>query len=154
MTRIILLPLFILSLLILALAACAPPAAQEPPAIAPTLEQPAATVVPPLPEPAVKIPLEITLDPPQRYTLDNPQVKRVTTLAINDLAARLSVDRAAIEFLAYEPVTWRDGSLGCPQPDMMYTQATIDGYVVQLRHNGQTYNYNGADGGDPFLCQR
>ena len=35
---------------------------------------------------------------------------------------------------------------------MMYTQALVDGYVVQLRTGRQLYNYHGANGQDPFLC--
>jgi hypothetical protein len=47
---------------------------------------------------------------------------------------------------------WRDGSLGCPQPDMMYTQALVDGYLIQLSAGSRLYNYHGANGRDPFLC--
>ena len=70
------------------------------------------------------------------------------------LANKLGIDGADIEMVAYETVVWRDGSLGCPQPGMMYTQALVDGYVIQLRAQGNTYMYNGANGRDPFLCEK
>ena len=69
-----------------------------------------------------------------------------------DLGQRSGVEALQIELVAYEEVTWRDGSLGCPQPGMMYTQALVDGYLIQLQADGQTYNYHGANGRDPFLC--
>jgi hypothetical protein len=35
--------------------------------------------------------------------------------------------------LGAERVTWPDGSLGCPAPGRMYTQALVPGYRVRLR---------------------
>ena len=73
-------------------------------------------------------------------------------MARADLAARLgSAD--AIVVVAVEDVTWRDGSLGCPQPGMSYTQALVDGYRIELSDGTTTYFYHGAVGRDPFLCE-
>ena len=136
--------LAIVALMLMFVVACAPAGGTEPAAPASTVE--AATAVPtPQPEATVGITPELR---PQ-----NPGEKEHTTAAINDLAERLGVDRATIEVVAYEPITWRDGSLGCPQPDMMYTQALVDGYVVQLSVDGQTFRYHGQVGQDPFLCE-
>ena len=41
--------------------------------------------------------------------------------------------RADLKVLSAEAVTWSDGSLGCPEPGMMYTQALVPGYRVQIR---------------------
>lgn len=38
-------------------------------------------------------------------------------------------------------VTWPDGSLGCPQPGMLYPQALVDGYRVIVRVAGQDLDY-------------
>lgn len=35
--------------------------------------------------------------------------------------------------LGTESVTWPDGSLGCPAPGMMYTQALVPGFRVRLQ---------------------
>ena len=35
-----------------------------------------------------------------------------------------------------EEVTWSDGSRGCAEPGMMYTQALIDGSRITLRVDG------------------
>lgn len=85
-------------------------------------------------------------------TKPSPEQMQQISFARRDLAERLGVDLADIEVAAYETVIWRDGSLGCPQPGMMYTQALVDGYLIQLVVDGQAYNYHGANGRDPFLC--
>ena len=38
--------------------------------------------------------------------------------------------------VSVEEVTWRDGSRGCAQPGMAYTQALIDGSRITLRAGG------------------
>ena len=43
--------------------------------------------------------------------------------------------------LRAEPVIWNDGSLGCPEPGMMYTQALIMGYWVVIDAAGQNYDF-------------
>lgn len=69
------------------------------------------------------------------------------------LADKVNRDVDQIELLQARNVTWRDGSIGCPEPGMMYTQALVPGYLIQLRVDGELYNYHGRDGGDPFLCE-
>ena len=73
--------------------------------------------------------------------------------AKSDLAERLGIETSEIELLKIEEVTWRDGSLGCPQPGMMYTQALVNGSLIQLLHNGTIYQYHSGRGGTPFLCE-
>jgi len=73
-------------------------------------------------------------------------------LATRDLAERLDVDPASIEVVRVEGVTWPDGSLGCPEPGMNYTQALVDGYRIELRVDGTTYLFHGRTDGDPFEC--
>ena len=72
--------------------------------------------------------------------------------AANDLALKLGLGRSTVQFIAYEETVWRDGALGCPQPGMMYTQSLVPGYLIQLEANGKKFNYHGAEGRDPFLC--
>ena len=43
-----------------------------------------------------------------------------------------------------EAVTWPDGSLGCPEPGMMYTQVLVDGYWVVIRAGDETYDFRGT----------
>lgn len=82
----------------------------------------------------------------------DPVASEPAEAARADLADRLGVEPDTIEAGALERVTWRDGSLGCPDPDRSYTQALVDGYRIELRVDGTSYWYHGADGGDPFYC--
>jgi hypothetical protein len=72
----------------------------------------------------------------------------------DDLVERMDVDRAEITVEQAEYVIWRDGSLGCPQPDMMYTQALVPGYQIVLRVGEATYDYHASDRGYFLLCEQ
>lgn len=72
--------------------------------------------------------------------------------AIADLALRIGSAEGII-VVAVEDVTWRDGSFGCPQPGMSYTQALVDGYRIELSDGETTYFYHGGVGRSPFLCE-
>ena len=90
--------------------------------------------------------------PAEEAMFDTESRSRIDTATI-DLVDRLGVKPGDVTLLSYEPVTWSDGSLGCPHPDMMYTQALVDGYQIQLQVGDQVYDYHGANGKDPFLCE-
>ena len=70
-----------------------------------------------------------------------------------DLAARLGVDPAQVTVVSSEEVTWRDGSLGCPEPGMLYTQALIPGHRTILEAAGKQYDYHSGANRPPFLCE-
>src|SRR5947199_8158752 len=67
---------------------------------------------------------------------------RLNQLARKDLAERLKVGDDAIETSFLRPATWRDGSLGCPQPGMMYPQMVTPGFVIELTSKGKAYTYH------------
>jgi hypothetical protein len=73
--------------------------------------------------------------------------------AIADAAVRFDVDAEEIAVAGALRVVWSDGSLGCPQDDMMYTQALVDGYQLTLEVDGRRVDYHGAEGQPPFLCE-
>ncbi len=77
---------------------------------------------------------------------------REITIATADAAERAGVSVDEVTFVTFEMVTWPDGSLGCPEPDQMYTQALVDGYRIVLEADGERYVYHGAIGDDPFYC--
>ena len=72
--------------------------------------------------------------------------------AMADLAAYLGESIDVIDWVSQEEVDWPDGSLGCPQPDMSYTQAIVNGSLIILEVNGVPYEYHSKAGSDPFLC--
>ena len=68
-------------------------------------------------------------------------------------AARLAnVDRDQLVIARAESVVWNDGSLGCPEPGMMYTQALLNGYWVVIEAAGQNYDFRVGSGGSFRLC--
>ncbi len=69
-----------------------------------------------------------------------------------DLATHLGVPEDEISVTGASAVTWNDGSMGCPQSDMSYTQALVDGARVTLTHGDTTYSYH-QGGGELFLCE-
>jgi hypothetical protein len=73
---------------------------------------------------------------------------------IEDVVAHTGADREDIEILRTESVAWRDGSLGCPEPGMMYTQALVNGYWVVLRYGAQEYDYRVSSSGYFVLCDQ
>lgn len=74
--------------------------------------------------------------------------------AVAAFAAQTGLEPAAIEVLAHEQVTWRDGSLGCPQPGRFYTQALVEGYRILLRAEGIEVYFHGANGQPPVRCDK
>lgn len=48
--------------------------------------------------------------------------------------------------------TWNDGSLGCPQPGMHYTQALVPGWQVIVAAGEQSLDYRLSDRGYFMVC--
>ena len=69
-----------------------------------------------------------------------------------DVVERAGVEESAITVVRSQAVTWSDGSLGCPQPGMNYTQALVDGYWVVLEAEGVAYDYRATARGSFTLC--
>ena len=59
-----------------------------------------------------------------------------------DAAQRAGVALDQVKVLTVESVTWSDGSLGCPEPGMMYTQALVRGYRVRVDAAGTILLYH------------
>jgi hypothetical protein len=82
----------------------------------------------------------------------NPGVKDPVLLAVADLSNRLNVTADAIDLVSLQEVTWRDGSLGCPEAGMSYIQALSPGQQMILRVNGQDYYYHSGKSGVFNYC--
>lgn len=70
-----------------------------------------------------------------------------------DAADRSGLDAAEIEELRAESTTWPDGSLGCPEPGQVYTQALVDGYHIVLDAAGDELDYRATTSGSFQLCE-
>lgn len=91
---------------------------------------------------------------PTEGTPDVPGASTPATRhAVADLSKRLGVGPDEIEVVRVEEVVWRDGSLGCAEPGMMYTQALVDGSRVVLSTGGRSYEYHAGGARKAFLCR-
>ncbi len=79
--------------------------------------------------------------------------ERILALAREDLARRLDLALDAIRVVSVEAVDWRDASLGCPEPGMMYAQVITPGYRVVLEAHGKRYEYHTDRGRQVVLCE-
>ncbi|MFZ1412451.1 MAG: hypothetical protein WAS07_13425 [Micropruina sp.] len=69
-----------------------------------------------------------------------------------DLTQR-GVPTEAAQVQRAQRVTWNDGSLGCPEPGVMYTQALMEGLWVVVRVGDQEFDYRFGRGDAPTLCR-
>lgn len=81
-----------------------------------------------------------------------PTLDSVTAAVLADAAKRTGIDKSALVVQSAEAVTWADGSLGCPAPDMSYTMAEVPGYRVRIVAGGQELDYHSNRRGDFLLC--
>lgn len=72
--------------------------------------------------------------------------------AIEDYAKRRDVAVEDVTVAGFAEVTWSDGSIGCPEPGMMYTQALVPGLQLVLEVDGELASYHAADGQPFFYC--
>jgi hypothetical protein len=93
-----------------------------------------------------------TLDLPYAEEQED-EVKNLVQLARADLAAALNIKADDVELMDVEPVQWRDTSLGCPLPGMMYAQVITPGYRLTLEVDGQPYVYHTDSGQRVVRCE-
>ena len=79
-------------------------------------------------------------------------LQSATEDALTDAVRRTGLKRTELEVLSAEAVTWSDGSLGCPQPGMMYTQALAPGFRIRIRAGAETLDYHAGRRGAPMFC--
>ena len=79
-------------------------------------------------------------------------IRSIVDAAVRDASSRLNLDPESIEVVSALPVTWSDGSLGCPADGMQYTQALVPGFRVTLRAAGQMLDYHAGANGHVALC--
>ena len=73
---------------------------------------------------------------------------------LKEVAALARVGPEQVAIARAESVVWSDGSLGCPEPGMMYTQALVNGYWVVIDAAGQKYDFRVGSRGNFRLCPR
>ncbi|HET6648660.1 MAG TPA: hypothetical protein VFH79_00730 [Candidatus Limnocylindria bacterium] len=71
----------------------------------------------------------------------------------SEAAERAGVEADEVAIITAEAVTWSDGSLGCPEPGMMYTQALVPGYRVVVEAGGEEMYFHASERGDFQFCE-
>jgi hypothetical protein len=90
--------------------------------------------------------------PPAYSEAMNPSLQSMVQEVLADAAQRTGIDQSMLKVVSAEAVTWSDGSLGCPQPGMMYTQALVPGYRVRVQAAEQVLDYHASARGGLALC--
>ena len=73
-------------------------------------------------------------------------------LAQETHAALMEQPVSEVMILEAREVTWSSGAIGCPKPDLYYTQALVEGFLVVLStQEGRAY-YHASGGRPAFLC--
>jgi hypothetical protein len=73
-------------------------------------------------------------------TADIPKTVRRAVVA--DAAKRFAVAESAVVLVRAEQVTWGDGSLGCPERGVYYTQNLVPGYVIVAKTESGELTYH------------
>ena len=81
-----------------------------------------------------------------------PGLAATTRAALADAAQRSGLPAAQLAVLSAEAVTWSDGSLGCPQPGLTYTQALVPGLWIRIRAGTDSLDYHASERGALVLC--
>lgn len=127
--------------IIIVLAACTPNSTES----SPTVQ------MSPTPQPVTPV---VTSEPsvaaPQLDAGETP--KAIFDSVLADLMTVAAPGDAEVTVVKSEAVIWSDGSLGCPQPDVMYTQALVEGYQVIFAVDDKLYDYHISDSGFFVLC--
>lgn len=100
---------------------------------------------------ATKLPERVSPEPGQPVTGEAPP--DLLDVILDDLAHKTGAPKTSIQVVRSEAVVWNDGSLGCPQPDVAYTQALVEGYWVVLALDGREYDYRAGEGGYFLQCE-
>ena len=79
----------------------------------------------------MKTPPERQAAPDASVTVPAPLLPLLPDM-LADAARRSGVASDRLRLASVEAVTWRDGSLGCPQPGMLYPQVLIRGWRVRI----------------------
>lgn len=106
----------------------------------------------PPPVPLTEPPLPSTFPVPSPAATSPADVSDAAAWAIEALHAALDVPAAEIWPVEVVPVLWSDTSLGCPQPDVTYTQTIVPGYRVTLMAGDETYQVHTDLEGNAIVC--
>jgi hypothetical protein len=149
----------ILTIIVLMAAACGGPAAS------PTTNSEQAAA-PPAPGSTTSQPVEILPTEPSNTTNVESGKGTLTTggpagddvpsallaAVVADAVRQVSAASSQLEVVRAEAVEWSDGALGCPQAGVLYTQAIVPGFWVQIQAPDKFLDYRIDGQGNFTLC--
>lgn len=86
-------------------------------------------------------------EPPEGTDLIGDVPQELLDQILADASRRTGVAVDELEITFAEAITWSDGSLDCPEPGQLYTQALVDGHQVVIDAAGEELDYRAAGGG-------
>lgn len=108
---------------------------------------------PTTPDPTTPGPAPTDPVPPSQGTAAPTAVPQsVVDESIALLAEQLGVAVDQIEVTNAMEIEWRDGSIGCAEKGTAYTQALVQGVLVELTVDGTTYAFHQGQDQAPFYC--
>lgn len=97
---------------------------------------------------------EVRRVPPEKPAAVQGEVpENVMERIRNHLAQRTGASPDSFGVQRSEWHEWPSGAMGCPQPGMNYTQSTVRGYWIVLRHEERDYDYRVAESGHYVICE-
>jgi hypothetical protein len=78
--------------------------------------------------------------------------KKILDPILKEAASLAKTHPEQLVIVRAEAVVWNDGSLGCPEPGIEYTQALVNGYWVVISAAAQTYDFRVSRDGSFRLC--
>ncbi len=79
-------------------------------------------------------------------------LQRLVDMATKSLTAKLDIEETGIKVVEAAYVTWRDSSIGCPQPDMQYMQVLTNGSRIVLKASARVFHYHSGGNRQPSYC--
>ena len=89
---------------------------------------------------------------PRFHAANDADLQSIIRAAVDEAARRTGLNASALQVISSEAVTWPDGSLGCPQPGLMYTKAPVPGYRVRIQAGDTVLNYHANQRGYLVYC--
>ncbi len=84
--------------------------------------------------------------------MDGTAAKMVDLVTKQLLADNAALSADDVEVLQVTALQWRDASLGCPRPGMMYAQVITPGYLIEVKAGGKVYEYHTNTNQSVVLC--
>ncbi len=83
---------------------------------------------------------------------NDTDLQSIIRAAVDEAARRTGLNASALQVISSEAVTWPDGSLGCPEPGLMYTKAPVPGYRIRIQAGDTVLNYHASERGYLVYC--